>query len=108
MVVTASGFQQKIQDSAVSISVVPRQQIEDKAHRDITDALKDMPGENRRQQQRHQHSCMSSKSTLILVDGKRVDIRANRPNITMQVQARVMALTLDEIVLEYLKAAASG
>ncbi len=43
MVVTASGFQQKIQDSAASISVIPRQQIEDKAYRDVTDALKDVP-----------------------------------------------------------------
>lgn len=34
----------KIQDSAASISVIPRQQIEDKAYRDVTDALKDVPG----------------------------------------------------------------
>lgn len=44
MVVTASGFQQRIQDSAASISVVTREQIENKAYRDVTDALKDVPG----------------------------------------------------------------
>ncbi|CQH10302.1 putative outer membrane receptor [Yersinia enterocolitica] len=43
MVVTASGFQQRIQDSAASISVVTREQIENKAYTDITDALKDVP-----------------------------------------------------------------
>ncbi len=32
MVVTASGFQQRIQDSAASISVVTREQIENKAY----------------------------------------------------------------------------
>ncbi|MGX9080114.1 TonB-dependent receptor plug domain-containing protein, partial [Klebsiella pneumoniae] len=44
MVVTASGFQQKIEDSAASISVVTREQLEKRAYRDVTDALKDVPG----------------------------------------------------------------
>lgn len=44
LVVTATGFEQKIQDAPASISVISKQQIEDKAYRDITDALKDVPG----------------------------------------------------------------
>ncbi len=83
MVVTASGFQQKIQDSAASISVIPRQQIEDKAYRDITDALKDVPGvvvTGGASSSDISIRGMSSKYTLILVDGKRVDTRGTRPN----------------------------
>ncbi|MBI3309805.1 MAG: TonB-dependent receptor, partial [Serratia liquefaciens] len=83
MVVTASGFQQKIQDSPASISVIPRQQIEDKAYRDITDALKDVPGvvvTGGASNSDISIRGMSSKYTLILVDGKRVDTRGTRPN----------------------------
>ncbi|MFI8415880.1 ligand-gated channel protein [Serratia sp. NPDC078593] len=83
MVVTASGFQQKIQDSAASISVIPRKQIEDKAYRDVTDALKDVPGvvvTGGGSSSDISIRGMSSKYTLILVDGKRVDTRGTRPN----------------------------
>ena len=37
MVVTASGFQQKIEDSAASISVITREQLEKRAYRDVTE-----------------------------------------------------------------------
>ncbi|MGO2369525.1 MAG: ligand-gated channel protein [Serratia sp. (in: enterobacteria)] len=83
MVVTASGFQQKIQDSPASISVIPRQQIEDKAYRDITDALKDVPGVvvvGGASSSDISIRGMAPKYTLILVDGKRVDTRGTRPN----------------------------
>src|SRR5690606_11960722 len=43
VVVTATGFEQKIQNAPASISVITKQQIEDKAYRDVTDALKDVP-----------------------------------------------------------------
>ena len=39
VVVTATGFEQKIQNAPASISVISKQQIEDKAYRDVTDAL---------------------------------------------------------------------
>lgn len=83
MVVTASGFQQRIQDSAASISVVTREQIENKAYTDITDALKDVPGVVVTGGGSHSDISirgMSAKYTLILVDGKRVDTRGTRPN----------------------------
>ncbi|MFC0225456.1 ligand-gated channel protein [Serratia aquatilis] len=83
MVVTASGFQQRIQDSAASISVIPRQQLETRAYRDVTDALKDVPGvvvTGGASSSDISIRGMSSKYTLILVDGKRVDTRGIRPN----------------------------
>lgn len=43
VVVTATGFEQKIQNAPASISVITKQQIEDKAYRDVTDALKMCP-----------------------------------------------------------------
>lgn len=59
VVVTATGFEQKIQDAPASISVITKQQIEDKAYRDVTDALKDVPGvvvTGGGEQQRYQYS----------------------------------------------------
>ncbi|MBW7984682.1 ligand-gated channel protein [Enterobacillus tribolii] len=83
MVVTASGFQQKIEDSPATISVVTRKQLEEKAYRDITDALKDVPGvviTGGGSKSDISIRGMGSKYTLILVDGKRVDTRGTRPN----------------------------
>ncbi|WP_049689449.1 ligand-gated channel protein [Yersinia ruckeri] len=83
MVVTATGFQQRIQDSAASISVVTRQQIENKAYRDVTDALKDVPGvvvTGGGSKSDISIRGMAAKYTLILVNGKRVDTRSTRPN----------------------------
>ncbi|MBP6563594.1 MAG: hypothetical protein KA214_09000, partial [Neisseriaceae bacterium] len=44
VVVTASGFQQKANKAAASISVITQKQLENKAYKDVTDALKDAPG----------------------------------------------------------------
>ena len=63
--------------------MIPRQQIEDKAYRDVTDALKDVPGvvvTGGASSSDISIRGMSSKYTLILVDGKRVDTRSTRPN----------------------------
>ncbi len=83
MVVTASGFQQKIEDTAASISVVTREQLEKRAYRDVTDALKDIPGvviTGGGSSSDISIRGMGSKYTLMLVDGKRVDSRGTRPN----------------------------
>lgn len=83
MVVTASGFGQQIEDAPASISVVKRQQIEDKAYTDVTDALQDMPGvvvSNGGSQKDITIRGMESKYTLILVDGKRMGAREGLPN----------------------------
>lgn len=83
LVVTATGFEQKIQDAPASISVISKQQIEDKAYRDITDALKDVPGvvvTGGGSSSDISIRGMSSQYTLFLVDGRRVSTRGTRPN----------------------------
>ena len=44
IVVTASGFAQKAKEAAASITVISSKDLETKAYRDVTDALKDVPG----------------------------------------------------------------
>src|SRR5690625_1870277 len=44
IVVTASGFEQLVEDAPASISVIPREDLEKKAYKDVTDALRDVPG----------------------------------------------------------------
>ncbi|PHM75148.1 ligand-gated channel protein [Xenorhabdus kozodoii] len=83
VVTTASGFQQEIEDAPASISVVSREQLETKAYRDVTDALKDVPGvvvTGGGSSSDISIRGMASQYTMILVDGKRVDTRNTRPN----------------------------
>ncbi|WP_435927166.1 ligand-gated channel protein [Dryocola sp. BD613] len=83
MVVTATGFEQKIQNAPASISVITKQQIEDKAWRDVTDALKDVPGvvvTGGGSSSDISIRGMSSQYTLFLIDGKRISTRGTRPN----------------------------
>ncbi|YCH29000.1 ligand-gated channel protein [Erwinia sp. D4-22] len=83
MVVTATGFEQKIQEAPASISVITKKQLEDKAYRDVTDALKDVPGvvvTGGASSSDISIRGMASKYTLFLVDGKRISTRDTRPN----------------------------
>lgn len=83
MVVTATGFAQKIQNAPASISVISKQQSEDKAYRDVTDALRDVPGvvvTGGGSSSDISIRGMSSQYTLFLVDGKRISTRSTRPN----------------------------
>lgn len=83
VVTTASGFQQKIEDAAATISVVSREELEGKAYRDVTDALKDVPGvvvTGGGSSSDISIRGMDPKYTMILVDGKRVASRETRPN----------------------------
>lgn len=83
MVITATGFEQKIQNAPASISVISKQQIEDKAYRDVTDALRDVPGvvvTGGGSSSDISIRGMSSQYTLFLVNGKRVSTRITRPN----------------------------
>lgn len=83
MVVTATGFAQKIQNAPASISVISKQQIEDKAYRDVTDALRDVPGvvvTGGASSSDISIRGMASQYTLFLVDGKRISTRSTRPN----------------------------
>lgn len=83
LVVTASGFSQHIKDAPASISVVNREQLQSKSYRDVTDALRDVPGvvvTGGGSSSDISIRGMASKYTLIMVDGKRQDSRATRPN----------------------------
>nr|WP_218940634.1 ligand-gated channel protein [Pusillimonas noertemannii] len=84
VVVTASGFEQDIIDAPASISVIPREKLEQGAYRDLTDALRDVPGVIMTRSDNNTSDItlrgMSANYTLILVDGKRVSTRETQTN----------------------------
>nr|WP_174505364.1 ligand-gated channel protein [Acinetobacter sp. Marseille-Q1620] len=83
MVVTASGFEQNVKSTAATISVLTQEQINKKAYRDITDALKDVPGvvvTGGGSSSDISIRGMGSAYTVIMVDGKKVNSRSVRPN----------------------------
>lgn len=83
IVVTASGFAQQIKDAPASISVITQQQLLNKPFRDVTDALKDIPGVTITGGGGSSDISirgMGSRYTLMLVDGKRQNSRETRPN----------------------------
>lgn len=84
--VTASGHAQQLEDAPASISVITREQIEQRYYQDATDALRDIPGviitgggSGDRGNDIVMRG-MPSQYTLILVDGKPVSTRETRPN----------------------------
>ncbi|MCO6545988.1 MAG: TonB-dependent receptor plug domain-containing protein, partial [Gilliamella sp.] len=83
MVVTASGFSQQVKEAPATISVITPEEIEKKPYRDVTDALKDIPGVNITgggDSTDISIRGMDAKYTLILVNGKKVSTRETRPN----------------------------
>ncbi|WP_345491014.1 TonB-dependent receptor domain-containing protein [Orbus sasakiae] len=83
MVITASGFEQQIKDAPATISVITKEEISTKPYRDITDAIKDLPGVNITGSGDATDISirgMDGKYTLILVDGKKINTRETRPN----------------------------
>nr|WP_254813959.1 ligand-gated channel protein [Salinivibrio sp. ES.052] len=83
MVITASGFEQATAKAPASISVINRDQLEDRYYRDVTDALKRIPGvvvTGGGDTTDISIRGMGSKYTLMLVDGKRTSSRETRPN----------------------------
>lgn len=83
MVITASGFEQQIKDAPATISVITKEEISKKPYRDITDAIKDIPGVNivgGGDATDISIRGMDAKYTLILVDGKKINTRETRPN----------------------------
>lgn len=83
MVVTAAGFEQSVADAPASISVITRDQLENKYYRDVTDALKQVPGvivTGGGDKTDISIRGMGANYTLILVDGKRQSSRETRPN----------------------------
>lgn len=86
VVVTAAGYAQQVTQAPASISVVSREQLEKKAYRDITDALRDVPGVIVTGGGAGDNGAdismrgMPAQYTLVLVDGRRQSSRESRPN----------------------------
>ncbi|WP_043526952.1 ligand-gated channel protein [Litchfieldella xinjiangensis] len=86
IVVTASGYEQQAKNAPASISVISREQLEERYYRDVTDALRDVPGVIVTGGGAGDNGAdisirgMPSQYTLILVDGKPQSTRESRPN----------------------------
>lgn len=83
LVVTAAGFEQSVQNAPASISVISREELESRYYRDVTDALRGVPGvmvTGGGDKTDISIRGMGSNYTLILVDGRRQSSRQTRPN----------------------------
>lgn len=83
IVVTAGGFEQDVKDAPASISVVSQQDLQNAPFRDVTDAIADVPGvviTGGGASEDISIRGMGSSYTLMMVDGKRQNSRATRPN----------------------------
>ncbi|WP_084032762.1 TonB-dependent receptor domain-containing protein [Chelativorans sp. J32] len=83
LVVTAAGFEQNVADAPASISVITREDLENGAFRDLTDALKEVQGvavTGVANEKDIYIRGLPGAYTLILVDGKRQSTRDSRPN----------------------------
>ena len=83
VVVTAAGFEQDIKEAPASISVITREDLENKFYRDAYDALQDVPGVSVTgggDKKEISIRGMGAQYTLILVDGKRQSSRETRTN----------------------------
>lgn len=83
VVVTASGFEQEIKDAPASISVIAKEDLDDKFYRNVIDAMQDAPGvivTGGGDSQDISLRGMGSQYTLILVNGKRQSSRETRTN----------------------------
>lgn len=83
VVVTASGFEQVIEDAPASITVITREELEKAPFRDLTDALKSVEGvvvTGTTNEKDIFIRGLPGAYTLILVDGKRQSTREARTN----------------------------
>ncbi|NQZ33744.1 MAG: TonB-dependent receptor [Oceanospirillaceae bacterium] len=83
LVVSATGYEQDITQAPASISVIDRSKLENRAYKDLTDALRDVPGvivTGGGSRQDISMRGMPAKYTAILVDGKKQSGRESQPN----------------------------
>jgi len=83
VVVTATGFEQAIEEAPASISVIPGEALRQRSFHDLTDALRDMEGvvvNGSSNETDISIRGMPGDYTLILVDGKRQGLRDARVN----------------------------
>ena len=73
VVTTAGGYEQNIADAAATISVITKEELENKSYSDVTDVLKNVPGvyvNGGGSNQSISIRGMGSSYTLYLIDGK--------------------------------------
>lgn len=77
-VVSATGYRQLLKDAPASISVIPKEELENRPIRDLGDALQEIPGVATSVGKTGANSIqmrgLSSNYTLILIDGKRQNV----------------------------------
>ncbi|POB00332.1 TonB-dependent receptor [Chromobacterium sinusclupearum] len=82
VVVTATGYEQKIKEAPASISVITREQLEKKPYTNLTDALSDLEGININGSGPGDKDIsirgLPGEYTLIMVDGRRQNTRETR------------------------------
>lgn len=83
LVVTASGYAQSLRDVPASVTVVPKEEIQNKPIHDLADAVKNVEGVSivgSANKQDINIRGLPGEYTLILVDGRRQNSRESRPN----------------------------
>lgn len=83
VVVTASGFEQRVEDAPASITVIDGEDLRRKSYRDLGDAVRDVEGvtvNGGANESDISMRGMPGDYTLILVDGKRQSARESRVN----------------------------
>ena len=83
MVVTASGFEQSVEDAPASVTIITGEQLRNKSYHDLGDALRDVEGvlvNGSANETDISIRGMPPDYTLILVDGKRQSSREARVN----------------------------
>ncbi|CAH0529879.1 TonB-dependent receptor domain-containing protein [Vibrio hippocampi] len=83
MVVTASGYEQAVTEAPATISVITREQLDNRSYQDLTDALQDMPGVTVTSGGDGQDISirgMPADYTAILVDGRKQSGRETQTN----------------------------
>ncbi|MFA0156602.1 TonB-dependent receptor [Vibrio sp. 10N.261.46.A3] len=83
MVVTAAGYEQVVTEAPASISVITREQLENRSYKDLTDALRDVPGvivTGGGSSQDISIRGMPAEYTAILVDGRKQSGRETQQN----------------------------
>ncbi|EGR2356071.1 ligand-gated channel protein, partial [Vibrio alginolyticus] len=83
VVVTASGYEQNVTEAPATISVLTREQLENRSYKDLTDALSDIPGvtvTGGGDGQDISIRGMPAQYTAILVDGRKQSGRETQTN----------------------------
>lgn len=83
VVVTASGYEQRVEDAPASVTVIDGETLRRKSYRDLGDAVKDVEGvtvNGGANETDISIRGMPADYTLILVDGKRQSARESRVN----------------------------